>query len=427
MLLIAVFVCTQGQASTVLAVIGDYGEPGAGGTSVANMVGSSAWQTDYVLTLGDNNSGNVAVGNPDWETLLGARYGQFMKKRSGPGPNPYPHQTSATQRFFPVVGDHDVSGDIAGYLDYFHDDPGAAAGRLPAGVHSPATSYYDFTLPLEGAGSVHVFAMDSESYASSAASQAAQIAWLREGLQGSTATWNFVLVHRPPFSSGGVHGSQEIFQLPFQKWGAHAVLAGHDHLYERLSVTDVGQNEMLYFVNGLGGANIYPFGARAAGSQRRYNGYHGAMRITVSEQQALFEFLEADFGEGGTSAGSLIDAFTLLKSDLPTPPLLTADFNDDGFVNQADLAIWETAFGLNDLADADGDGDSDGQDLLAWQTQLFSVAAVTNPATAVAEPVSSSLLAAAAILLPGIRRIASSRDSHTRKVTCKRKESNKPG
>jgi len=36
-------------------------------------------------------------------------------------------------------------------------------------------------------------------------------------------------------------------QLPFQKWGAHAVLAGHDHTYERLRVTDFNATQNALF------------------------------------------------------------------------------------------------------------------------------------------------------------------------------------
>lgn len=56
------------SAATTLAIVGDYGEPSLGADLVAAMVGSEAWETDYVISAGDNNSGSVAIGNPDWET-----------------------------------------------------------------------------------------------------------------------------------------------------------------------------------------------------------------------------------------------------------------------------------------------------------------------------------------------------------------------
>jgi tartrate-resistant acid phosphatase type 5 len=406
LLIATLLAMSDSRASTVLGLVGDYGETGERATSIANMVGSFGWQTDYVLSLGDNNSGNVAVGNPDWETLVGARYGQYMMQRSGPGANPYPYQTSSTQRFFPIVGDHDLgAGVIAGYVDYFHDDPANAAGRLPAGVHTTNESYYDFELPINGgSGSIHVFAMNSESFVSSAASQAAQIEWLRNGLTSSTAAWNFVTLHRPPFSSG-FHNSSQLLQLPFQQWGADAVFSGHDHLYERLRVTDAGQNQMLYIINGTGGAhNLYPFTQRAAGSEFRYNGTHGAMRATITDDEARFEFFAVEIGDDGLNGGTLVDSYTLLKSNLPTPPVLTADFNADGFVDDDDLSIWQSAFGATDTGDADGDGDSDGGDFLAWQTQRSTFQPIATLTSAIPEPAAEGCFLLAAISLMLARR-----------------------
>ena len=45
---------------------------------------------------------------------------------------------------------------------------------------------------------------------------------------------------------------------------------------------------------------------------------------------------------------------------------LAGDFDNNGAVDGNDLAVWKTAFGSTNGADADGDGDSDGQDYLAW-------------------------------------------------------------
>lgn len=46
---------------------------------------------------------------------------------------------------------------------------------------------------------------------------------------------------------------------------------------------------------------------------------------------------------------------------------LVGDFAGSLIVDGADLATWETAFGTNASADADGDANSDGDDFLAWQ------------------------------------------------------------
>lgn len=72
---------------------------------------------------------------------------------------------------------------------------------------------------------------------------------------------------------------------------------------------------------------------------------------------------------------------------------LEADFNEDGFVDDLDLAQWEGDYGLNDESDANGDGLSDGLDFLVWQVQLgqFPPPAVTAIST-VPEPASALLL-----------------------------------
>jgi hypothetical protein len=81
------------------------------------------------------------------------------------------------------------------------------------------------------------------------------------------------------------------------------------------------------------------------------------------------------------------------------PPAADADFNDDTFVNAADLVIWRDAFGDDALGDADGDLDSDGADLLLWQQQ-FDLAA--GAFASVPEPSTAGV--AGAILLLAFRR-----------------------
>ena len=98
-------------------------------------------------------------------------------------------------------------------------------------------------------------------------------------------------------------GSEQDIQWPFFEWGASAVMAGHDHHYERI---EVGNG--LYFVNGLGGnSKKYTVGRPVDGSIKRFNDSHGAMRVTATEQRIVFEFL--------TASGDVVDRKELAGED----------------------------------------------------------------------------------------------------------------
>lgn len=69
----------------------------------------------------------------------------------------------------------------------------------------------------------------------------------------------------------------------------------------------------------------------------------------------------------------------------PPPTYNPADFNEDTFVNGADLTLWKGAFGLNANGDADGDNDSDGRDYLIWQRN-FGAMSASGTLASVPEP-----------------------------------------
>ncbi len=78
---------------------------------------------------------------------------------------------------------------------------------------------------------------------------------------------------------------------------------------------------------------------------------------------------------------------------------VTTDFDGDLDVDGADLAIWETSYGVDDGADADGDGDSDGADFLAWQRDAgLSLAGMFPIVAAQAVPEPATLL----LVLPAV-------------------------
>jgi hypothetical protein len=104
-------------------------------------------------------------------------------------------------------------------------------------------------------------------------------------------------MHYPPYSSG-THGSTDWARWPYGEWGADAVLAGHDHTYERLT-----EDGLPYFVNGLGGNGRYDFVDIQNGSQVRYNGDYGAMRVEATDAHIVFEFINRK--------GEVIDSYEL--------------------------------------------------------------------------------------------------------------------
>src|SRR5262249_18269843 len=142
--------------------------------------------------------------------------------------------------------------------------------------------YYTVTI-----GPVQLFALDANSDEPDGhTNPSVQAQWLQNQLAISTATWKIVLADNPPYSSGGVHGSQYWMQWPFQAWGATAVISGQDHDYERL----LENNNFPYFVNGAGGYGLYNLGEVVPGSQVFYNGDYGAMKVQATDTQITFQF-----------------------------------------------------------------------------------------------------------------------------------------
>jgi hypothetical protein len=254
------------------AVIGDYGIAGQAEAGVANLVKS--WNPDFVITVGDNNypvgAQATIVANID------QYYGEFL----------------TANRFFPSLGNHDwisitcnTSNDCSGpYLDHF-DLPGNER-------------YYDFAK-----GNVHFFVIDSDPHEPDIqdGQNSIQANWLHDRLAGATEPWKIVYFHHAPYSSAN-HGSDVRMQWPYADWGASAVLAGHDHSYERLEI-----GGFPYFVNGLGGAARYTCKSPGiAGSQKCFDDDYGAMLVEADDCHLTFSFI--------TRAHTVVDTFTLTNN-----------------------------------------------------------------------------------------------------------------
>jgi tartrate-resistant acid phosphatase type 5 len=255
------------------AVIGDYGDHSAAEQDVADLVKS--WKPDLIITTGDNNYDAGKARTID--SNIGQFYSEFIYPYHG---RYISSNLSRVNRFFPALGNHDwQTRNAQPYLDYF---------ALPGNER-----YYDFIW-----GPIHFFALDSDAHEPDGITRdSAQAAWLREKLAMSTVPWKIVYMHQPPFSSGR-HGSVSALQWPFKDWGATAVLAGHDHAYERIL-----RDGFPYFVNGLGGKSRYSSKEIVAGSQVRYRDDYGAMLVEASRYQITFKFI--------TRSGFLVDEYTV--------------------------------------------------------------------------------------------------------------------
>jgi len=241
------------------AVIGDYGSGMQPEADVADLVKS--WNPDLIITTGDNNY-------PDGTSeTIDHHIGQFFHEFIAPYIGGY-GEGGQENRFFPSLGNHDwQSTGAQPYLDYF---------TLPGNER-----YYDFNW-----GPVHFYALDSDSREPDGVGRTSQQAvWLQNQLAASTSAWDIVYFHHAPYSSG-MHGDVDWMQWPFAEWGADAVLSGHDHTYERILREDI-----VYFINGLGGMSKYSFFGVIEGSQIRYNQDYGAMLVEAGENSIRFQFI----------------------------------------------------------------------------------------------------------------------------------------
>jgi tartrate-resistant acid phosphatase type 5 len=253
-------------APLVVGIIGDYGSGDTNEANVAKLVKS--WNPDFIITVGDNNYPDGASASLD--ANVGQFYHEFI--------NPYPGQYgpgAETNRFFPTLGNHDYDVPAVGrpYMGYFTGLPGN--GR-----------YYNFRR-----GPVEFFALNSDAAEPHGNTPVSfQATWLHKKMQESTAPWKLVYFHEAPYSSGYWHGSYtgEALHMhwPFKEWGASIVLAGHDHIYER-----VRAGGLTYLVNGMGGGRIDPTARRVPGSQLTYTNMQGALRLDATETNLLFQFI----------------------------------------------------------------------------------------------------------------------------------------
>ena len=276
-------------AQLTVGIIGDYGCAYAGGASLSNEQAVArlvkSWNPNFIITTGDNNYPNGEASNID------TNIGQFFHEYIFPYVGTF-GAGAASNRFFPSIGNHEWPNgihELAPYLAYF---------ILPGNQR-----YYSHR-----DGPLEIFAVVSDGQEPDGALPISiQSLWLSNALAVSTAPWRVVYFHECPYSSGLQHGSYthqaDNMLWPFTAWGASAIFAGHNHVYERVLT-----NGLNYTTIGLGGDRIdgfYPI--PTTGSLVRYNTTYGAGRLTATETNLVFQFINI--------FNQTIDSFTLKHDD----------------------------------------------------------------------------------------------------------------
>jgi hypothetical protein len=266
----------QGEVRHVrLAVIGDFGANNNNEAQVAAMVRKwdAEQRLDAVLTVGDNNYNDGLQSTV--EGNVGKYYSFFMHPyKSYRNPPLYQGAPDKMNRFFPATGNHDWGDGLENYLDYY------------AGIRSEGGTpqhYY-----ARSFGPVDVFFLDSTFR-----DMQQQTQWLMTSLSESSALWKVIICHHPPYTSGQ-HGNTAKMQLPYFEWGAHLVLSGHDHNYERIFKQAGNCPTFPYIVDGAGGARIRSIRRQEQGSQLRYSSKHGALLIRATPAQLQTQFISVD-------------------------------------------------------------------------------------------------------------------------------------
>src|SRR5215204_6416067 len=244
------------NGSVRFAVIGDSGRGDRWQQEVADQM--VAWRArfpfTFVLMLGDHIYGTSTAA--DYEL-------KFER--------PYRALLDAGVVFHAAIGNHDPPTQI--FYGKFNMN---------------GQRYYTFRESerrpggLLGAG-VRFFALDSRSL------DPKQLDWLRQELGESGTAWKICFFHHPLYTSGRYRAAARALRLALEPilvdGDADVVLAGHEHVYERI----VPQRGISYFTSGAAGSlrkgDLMPSTVKATGFDQDYH----FMLMEVTGQELYFQ------------------------------------------------------------------------------------------------------------------------------------------
>ncbi len=208
---------------------------------------------------------------------------------------------------FPCLGNHDVGLlDGEAYLSNFILPENGPAGLAPE-------RWYSIDL-----GDVHLASIDGNAGPDVLADRV--IPWLRDDLAATPATWRFVVMHFPVYTSGTPTrqpdpADQAVWGGLFDDTGVDVSFTGHNHFYERTLPIRDGQvvapgEGTVYVVSGNGGASLYPLALRAPYSAAATDETFGFTWVGVDGPRITIRHVDQD--------GGLRDEVTWTK-DTQTP------------------------------------------------------------------------------------------------------------
>jgi Bacterial Ig domain/Calcineurin-like phosphoesterase/Immunoglobulin domain/Fibronectin type III domain len=364
---------------------------------------------DLWLMLGDNayNSGQ----DTEYQQAVFDMYPSMLRNRF----------------LWPVIGNHESNQSFTAndfpYLHIFTLPENGEAGGVPSG----SQKYYSFDY-----ANIHFIGLDSMT--SGRDTNSAMVQWLVMDLQASSADWNIVFFHHPPYTKGSHDSDRETELIEIRQNilpileanGVDLVLCGHSHVHERS-----------YLLNGhYGVSSTFTSAMKIDGGDGREDG-DGAYRKNALGQGVVYSVSGSSGQTGGGSLnhpahfislnelGSMVidvnsnrldaifltgnertsDHFTLLKRSLDVPAApqnLIATALDTNLIRLSwtDLATNETGFvlersldGTNFVealtAEPDATNALDGG-LLANTTYYYRVHAVNEFGDSDLSPVSSA-------------------------------------
>ncbi|QNE19503.1 alkaline phosphatase [Kribbella qitaiheensis] len=253
-----------GGGQFVLAAAGDIAEQCTASSSscihpkTAALV--QAINPANVITMGDNQYDDAHLS--DFQNYYDKTWGKFK---------------SITK---PIPGNHETYDEPSfdGYHKYF----GSIA--TPQGKN-----YYSWER-----GNWHFIALDSNDFVKeeagkTAATDPAQLTWLKQDLAGNTKGCIAAYYHHPRFSSGDHGDNPDAAQLWQTLVDAKVdlVLNGHDHHYERFLPQNVnGQpdpNGPMQIIGGTGGASFYPVHAAHPATAKLIHDKSGVLKLSMTD------------------------------------------------------------------------------------------------------------------------------------------------